>query len=217
MRAAGPDLTTGRATRPVSERRNATEKRARTRRRVIREARACIAEKGVSEATAAEIARRCDLSWGVIQYHFGDRFGLFLALLEEGVELLSRALEGVGASQGMPLEKRVRQLVNDVWKLMSNQHSLVLLEVELQLGRDRDHQSRVRRYVRDTRRQMAAAWRKALPECSEAEVAAAAGLAMSALRGLALEKALEGRRTLRQTECDTIVLAVLGCLNDQKA
>ena len=200
------------AAKPASDQRTATEKRARTRRRVLRAARECVAEKGVSGATAAEIARRCDLSWGVIQYHFGDRFGLLLALLEEGVDVLSAALENVGASRTESIEERVRRLMDDIWSLMSHEDNLVLLEVELQLGRDVAHRQRVRRYVRDTRREMKEVWSSVLPEFAPDRVDAAAHLALSALRGLVLERTLEGGRSSKRTERETVVQAVLGFL-----
>lgn len=199
------------AVKPASDQRAATEKRARTRRLVLREALACIAEEGVAGATAAEIARRCDVSWGVIQYHFGDRVGLFIGLLESGAESLARALPDLESSQ-LALEDRVRGLLDGTWSLMKRDDYRVMLEIQLQLGRDVQHRTRVRKHVRQMRSQLEESWRKALPECPSRNVDAALRLAMIGLRGLALECAVEGSRVSKDDEREILLRSVLGIL-----
>ena len=148
-------MTRNETVRPTSDIPAATSKGARTRRLVLRAAMDCIVEKGVAGATASEIARRCDLSWGVIQYHFGDRVGLFLALLEGSAELLDAALAGLDVSDSEPAE-RVRALVEGTWSLMRRDDFRVMLEVQLQLGRDATHRARVRKQMRHMRASKAA-------------------------------------------------------------
>jgi len=200
------------AVKPASEERSATDKRARTRRVVLRAARECIFEKGVAGATAAEIARRCGLSWGVIQYHFGDRFGLLLALLETGAEFQSDEFADL-ESIHPALPDRVRALVEGYWSLIASEEYRVLLEVELQLGRDTAHEAEVRTYARAARSAFLETWRKALPECPPALVDEAAQLAIAAIRGLAFERAIEGPRSTKKQQRETVhraVLAILG-------
>jgi AcrR family transcriptional regulator len=199
------------AVRPASEERAPTGKRARTRRRVLRAAFDCIAEKGVAEATAAEIARRCDLSWGVIQYHFGDRFGLLLALLESSAESLSRAFADLESTHPR-LPDRLRALVEGTWELVAHDQYRVLLEIELQLGRDTAHEAQVRKYARQARSRFLETWRKALPECPPARVDEAAQLAMAALRGLVLERAVEGSRSSKKPQRAIVLGSVLHIL-----
>lgn len=199
------------AVRPASEERAATEKRARTRRLVLRAAVDCIAEKGVAGATAAEIARRCDLSWGVIQYHFGDRVGLFLALLESSADSLSRAFADLESTHPL-LPDRVHALVEGTWALVTRDQYRVLLEIELQLGRDAAHETQVRKYARKARNTFLETWRKALPECPARRVDAAAQLAIAALRGLALEHAVEGPRSSKKQQRGIVLNAVLDIL-----
>jgi len=203
------------AVKPASEERAATDKRARTRRIVLRAAADCIAEKGVAGATAAEIARRCGLSWGVIQYHFGDRLGLFLALLESSAESLARAFADLESTHPR-LPDRVRALVEGTWALVAGDRYRVLLEIELQLGRETTHEALVRKYARRARSTFLETWRKALPECPPGRVDEAAQLAMAALRGLTLERAVEGVRSSKKPQREIVlrsVLAILG-LND---
>lgn len=200
------------AVKPASEERTATGKRARTRRRVLRAAAECIAEQGVAGATAAEIARRCDLSWGVIQYHFGDRIGLFLALIESSAESLTRAFADLESTHPR-VPDRVRALVEGSWALVSGDAYRVLLEIELQLGRDASHEAEVKKYARKARSTFLETWRKALPECAPGRVDEAAQLAIAALRGLVLERAIEGPRAHKKPQREIVLRSVLHILD----
>jgi AcrR family transcriptional regulator len=204
------------AVKPASQERTPTEKRARTRRLVLRAALDCIAEKGVAGATAAEIARRCGLSWGVIQYHFGDRVGLFLALLESSAESLARAFADLESTHPR-LPDRVRALVDGSWALVTRDPYRVLLEIELQLGRDAAHEAQVRKYARRARSTFLETWRKALPECPAERVDEAAQLAIAALRGLALERTVEGSRSRKKRQREIVVRSVLDVLGLEEA
>src|SRR5215472_10669679 len=55
-----------------------------TRLKVVEAAIQCILEQGFYRASSNAIAETAGLSWGVIQYYFGSREGLMLAVLEEG-------------------------------------------------------------------------------------------------------------------------------------
>lgn len=91
----------------------------RSRRRVRRDpagraqildaATACILELGFYRASTNEIARRADVSWGAIQYHFGSRETLMLAAVKE---LNSRFLGSLAGRhvQGATLAERVDAL-----------------------------------------------------------------------------------------------------------
>jgi AcrR family transcriptional regulator len=54
-----------------------------TRRRVLDAAVSCIIERGFYRASSNEIARHAGMTWGVIQYHFGTRESLMLAVLDD--------------------------------------------------------------------------------------------------------------------------------------
>ena len=66
---------------------------ADTRQRVVEAAIQTILENGFYRASTNAIAERAGLSWGVIQYWFGSREALMLAVLEEGTERLRRLVE----------------------------------------------------------------------------------------------------------------------------
>ena len=63
-----------------------------SRQRVIEAAIACILDQGFYRASSNAIAGRAGVTWGVIQYHFGTREALMLAVLEEGTRRLNEVL-----------------------------------------------------------------------------------------------------------------------------
>ena len=81
----------------VTPRRPANGKQVRadrTRAMVIDETVRCVLEEGFGAASAKHITERAGVTWGVIQYHFGDRDGLLMAVVDCGFsELLAKLRE----------------------------------------------------------------------------------------------------------------------------
>src|SRR5882757_285544 len=69
----------------------------RTRALVIDETVRCIVEEGFAAASARHIAERAGVTWGVVQYHFGDRDGLMMAVVDKGFAELTEALHELPA------------------------------------------------------------------------------------------------------------------------
>lgn len=79
--------------------RKTKEEAAITRRRLLEAALSVFSEKGYAATTLEEIAQEADLTRGAIYWHFGDKAGLYNALLEAyssraGDVLQQAALEG---------------------------------------------------------------------------------------------------------------------------
>lgn len=51
---------------------------------VIDETVRCVLEEGFGAASAEHITERAGVTWGVIQYHFGDRDDLLMAVVDKG-------------------------------------------------------------------------------------------------------------------------------------
>ena len=80
------------------ERRSQEQRREGTRRALVGAARACFAESGYRGAAAEEIVRRAGVSRGAMYHHFGDKLGLFRAVVEEiegEIDVRVEAAEGV--------------------------------------------------------------------------------------------------------------------------
>src|SRR4051812_46410544 len=67
----------------------------RTRAMVIDETVRCVIEEGFNAASANHITERAGVTWGVIQYHFGDRDGLLMAVVDKGFGRLLETLQGI--------------------------------------------------------------------------------------------------------------------------
>jgi len=109
--------TLARQVEPVRDRndRRAHARGDDTRARVISEAAACIIEEGFAKASANRIAQRAGLTWGVISYHFGDRAGLFSAVVLAGYEQFQSCIEEATIPEG-PVRARVAAVVDAGWR-----------------------------------------------------------------------------------------------------
>src|SRR5438128_9434562 len=83
--------------------------------RVVDAAIACILEEGFYRASSNEIARRAEVTWGVIQYHFGTREALLLGVLQRAAAELQRELTETQI-KGDTIAARIEELSAFVWR-----------------------------------------------------------------------------------------------------
>ncbi|MFZ1176507.1 MAG: TetR/AcrR family transcriptional regulator [Mycobacterium sp.] len=120
--------TPGRSVSPT-RRTNAPRKRGDdTRAKIIDETVRCIMEEGFSAATAKHVAERAGVTWGVIQYHFGDRNGLLMAVVDDGVARLVDSLSSAEVSE-LPLRERIEVVVDTAWSCYSSPTSMAAFEI----------------------------------------------------------------------------------------
>lgn len=82
----------------------------RTRARILKEATAEFAAKGFDGGRVDAIAARCRLSKNMLYYYFGNKEGLYVAVLERMYERLRARQPDLAAASGDP-EAAMRQLV----------------------------------------------------------------------------------------------------------
>ncbi|ORV09194.1 TetR/AcrR family transcriptional regulator [Mycobacterium celatum] len=99
-----------------------------TRAKIINETVRCIAEEGFGAATAKHVAERAGVTWGVIQYHFGDRNGLLMAVVDDGVAKLLDSLSAADVGE-LPLRERIEVVVDTAWSCYSSPASLAAFEI----------------------------------------------------------------------------------------
>lgn len=99
-----------------------------TRAKIIDETVRCIVEEGFPAATAKHVAERAGVTWGVIQYHFGDRNGLLMAVVDDGVSRLVESLSAADVGE-LPLAERVSTVVDIAWDCYSSPTSRAALEI----------------------------------------------------------------------------------------
>src|SRR4029077_3841490 len=102
--------------RPV----NGSQLRAdRPRALVIDETVRCILEEGFAAASAKHITERAGVTWGVVQYHFGDRDGLLMAVVDKGFAELTEALH-VSHVDAENARDRTEFIVDAAWEAFSS-------------------------------------------------------------------------------------------------
>jgi AcrR family transcriptional regulator len=106
-----------------------------TRQKLIEAAIQTILEQGFYRASSNAIAERAGLSWGVIQYHFGSRENLMLAVLEEGTGRLILDLANADISADT-LEERFEQYFSVLEGYYGTPDYLAFIQVRLNLSLD---------------------------------------------------------------------------------
>jgi len=112
-------------TRPAG---GAQARAERTRARIMDETVLCVIEEGFAAANAKHIAERAGVTWGVIQYHFGDRDGLLAAVVDAGFDELRARMATVDVPEGSSRDQ-VTALVDAAWAAFSTPTSRASLEI----------------------------------------------------------------------------------------
>ncbi len=99
-----------------------------TRAKIIDETVRCIAEEGFAAATAKHVAERAGVTWGVIQYHFGDRNGLLMGVVDDGVARLLDSLSSADVAE-LPMRERIEVVIDIAWSCYSSPTSLAAFEI----------------------------------------------------------------------------------------
>jgi TetR/AcrR family transcriptional regulator, regulator of cefoperazone and chloramphenicol sensitivity len=106
------------------------ERADRTRALAVEETVRCIIEEGYEAASARHIAERAGVTWGVIQYHFGDRESLMMAVVDEGfAHLLETLGTHPGVSPKLTIRKKAESIVTTAWEAFSTPTSRAALEI----------------------------------------------------------------------------------------
>ena len=108
---------------------------AATRQSVVEAAIKCILEQGFYRASSNAIAERAGVTWGVIQYHFGTREALMLAVLREGSSRLTETLRRADIT-GQTLTERIEQFFDVLAEYYGSPDYLAFTQVVVNLGHD---------------------------------------------------------------------------------
>jgi AcrR family transcriptional regulator len=105
------------------------------RQRLIDAAVTCIIEEGFYRASSNAIADRAGVSWGVIQYHFGNRESLLLAVLQDGTR---RLVDELSSSEivGDTLIERIQSYFEILQCYYGDPRHLAYMQVMLNLSKD---------------------------------------------------------------------------------
>lgn len=125
-------MTAKAGSRPVRHQNaRAQERGERTRALVIEETIRCIREEGFAAASTRHIIERAGVSWGVIQYYFGDRDGLLTAVIEHANTTLTASLERIAdtAIEVTDPQERAESLTAAAWEVFFSPICMTALEI----------------------------------------------------------------------------------------
>jgi AcrR family transcriptional regulator len=109
-----------------------TQARAeRTRTVVIDETVRCILDEGFAPPSVRHITDRAGVTWGVVQYHFGDLDGLLMAVVDKGFGELLDALGELPPPTVLKGGVRARTafVIDTIWGAFSSPTSIAALEI----------------------------------------------------------------------------------------
>lgn len=124
------------ASRRARSRRTQAERRAATRSRILDAVVETIAEVGFRRTTASAIAARAGVTWGAVQHHYGDKDGIFAAVLDDTFARFATHFADLANPTALPLRIRTREFAERSWRHFGSAHFRSTFEILLQaLGR----------------------------------------------------------------------------------
>ena len=98
-----------------------------------------ILDEGFAAPSVRRITTRAGVTWGVVQYHFGDLGGLLMAVVDQGFAELVDALDGPQATiAGLTIDQRMQVIVDTAWEAFSSPTSMAALEILISTRAIRD-------------------------------------------------------------------------------
>jgi AcrR family transcriptional regulator len=174
------------------------------RNQIIEAAVSSILEVGFYRSSTNEIARRANVSWGAVQYHFGTREALMMAVVETLDQRFTTDLEAAQVKGDTP-EERIASLYGILRKQYDTPAVFVRLQIVLNLQHDPDTSHDVNREIAEQAQRSENTVRRLLHEALGPHASKPALEALfHALRGYALSmqlaRALPTQGGRRQTE-----------------
>ncbi|MGE2690663.1 TetR/AcrR family transcriptional regulator [Mycolicibacterium pulveris] len=110
----------------------------RSRRIVVEETVRYILEEGFPPPSIRRITERAGLTWGTVQYHFGDLDGILMAVVDAGFAEVLETLDTVAAhAPGIGDEERPAYVVDAVWQAFSRPASIAAMQILIATCGDR--------------------------------------------------------------------------------
>lgn len=106
---------------------------------VIEETVRYILDEGFAAPSVRRITQRAGVTWGVVQYHFGDLNGLLIAVVDEGFRQLTETLDGLPETiTSLPIAQRTTMVVDAAWSAFSSPTSMAAIEILISTRAGRD-------------------------------------------------------------------------------
>ncbi len=110
----------------------------RSRRIVVEETVRYILEEGFPPPSIRRITERAGLTWGTVQYHFGDLDGILMAVVDAGFAEVLETLDTVAAqAPTIGNDERPAYVVDAVWQAFSRPSSMAAMQILIATRGDR--------------------------------------------------------------------------------
>ncbi|MFT4517768.1 MAG: AcrR family transcriptional regulator [Halioglobus sp.] len=133
------------------------KKREVTRAKVIRAAINRIYTEGFNAAHTNRIAEEAGVSWGVLQYHFGDKDGLLEAVLDHIFDDFASSLSAAQPG-GEDLRGRIDELIALIWSLVGKPEYRVSMAILRNAGHSPESRVDGAKQVEEWAATVAAVW-----------------------------------------------------------
>lgn len=166
-----------------------------TRQKMIETTIRLLAAEGYSAASWRSIGKSADVSGGVLQYHFGDKRGLFEAVIEELCQRQLTAVRERLLPQHGTIRERVAAYVATSVSIMAGDNEIALLE--LLLGtRGTEDGALSQQSLDRMQTELSAIWQELFSDTvvGRKQLAAAHHLLFSALHGMEVQKLFSPHR-----------------------
>ena len=176
-------------------------KRELTRNKVICAAIDCIYEEGFHAAHTNRIAEKAGVSWGVLQYHFGDKDGLLQAVLDYIFLDFSDTLSQANLSDKQ-LKLRIRNLIAVIWSLVSKREYRISNAILRNAGLSKESSINGQKQLNSWAREISCLWRQVFTDLMDEpdNSNAVKRLMFATLRGLADELNPERKASRKKLE-----------------
>lgn len=211
-----PGTAQGAPDRCASRRRRYTqaERSSGTREKAIQAVIRCIAEEGLSNASAARIAERAGMTWGAIVHQFGNKESLLLAVVGRNIEAIERDLAGALAARNLSLRERISLLIDRSWRHINQPSSVAFTELVL-YGRSRPQGNIRRRQAEMTIAATRKIWQELFGDLplDARRLATARRFASAAMLGMSIHGLLEPVRPGSGKEIEALKRAIADILD----
>lgn len=149
-------------------RRTQLERREETTRALIDATIYAINEYGLGGLRTNHVTARAGVSWGAVQYIFGDKGGLLLAVAGEATDQLTKNLRAsVKASDDLPT--RLRTMIDLTWSIYRLPSYVAMVEIIRDSRRDPVLNKKILRAQKSLTQDLRAVWQDVLADTGMSE------------------------------------------------
>lgn len=106
-----------------------------TQKNILRVAETLFMEFGYQAVSTRQVAKECGISQPTLYYHFADKQELYVAVLLEALDRMSREFEAIAGEPGQPVEEKLRRIA--LYGMRQTRHDInlrnMLHDIESQL------------------------------------------------------------------------------------